>query len=205
MTSLVFHSDLVSPYLWAVTHAATEKGVSWSIETGDPPLHRTLHPFGKMPVLRHGDVTMYEASAIAIYIDRAFSGPPLQPADALGQAEVARWMSVVNAYIFPLMNRLVKERFVVPRQSPDEEWIAAALEPLTAQVSLIADVLACRPFLVGESLTLADSFLLPHLHLATLTPEGSDAIDRAPAAKAWLERMRERPSFGATDILRQRT
>ena len=37
-----------------------------------------IHPFGKMPVLRHGDFTLCESKAIATYLDRAFDGPSFE-------------------------------------------------------------------------------------------------------------------------------
>jgi glutathione S-transferase len=36
-----------------------------------------IHPFGKIPVMRHGDVTLAESRAICGYVDRAFDGPAL--------------------------------------------------------------------------------------------------------------------------------
>ena len=36
------------------------------------PEHLALHPFNRVPILRHGDFTVYETSAIASYIDEAF-------------------------------------------------------------------------------------------------------------------------------------
>jgi glutathione S-transferase len=35
-----------------------------------------VHPLGKIPALRHGDVTLAESRAICFYIDHAFGGPP---------------------------------------------------------------------------------------------------------------------------------
>ena len=110
MATITFHSMADSAYLWTAMLAADEKGVDFDLV----PLalhseeHLRLHPFGKMPVLQHGDVFLYETLAITHYIDRAFNGPPLQPADALGQAEVLRWIGIVNGYVFPVMTRFVK-------------------------------------------------------------------------------------------------
>jgi glutathione S-transferase len=33
---------------------------------------RAIHPFGKIPVLRHRDYELFESKAIATYLDRAF-------------------------------------------------------------------------------------------------------------------------------------
>ena len=43
--------------------------------------HIALHPFERVPILRHGDFTVYETSAIVGYIDDAFDGNNLTPTD----------------------------------------------------------------------------------------------------------------------------
>lgn len=200
---ITFHSSPMSVYLWTATHVAVEKGVAYAINPVDPssPEHRRLHPFGKMPVLQHGEVFIYETAAIAHYIDRSFDGPPLQPADALGQARMLSWISVVNSYLFPVMNGLIKERFIAPTQGrePNEQWIASVQPSLVQQVELIDRTVRNQDFLAGDQLTIADSFLLPHLHFASLAPEGAAALTEAPAARDWLARLRERPSFATSN------
>jgi glutathione S-transferase len=206
MAQIQFHSMAESAYLWAAMQVADEKGVSYElIPLGyRSPEHLKLHPFGKMPVLQHDRHFLYETAAIVHYIDKAFDGPPLQPSDAFGQAEVIRWISIVNAYIFPIMNRFMKERLVRPAfgAKPDQEFIDGALEPLALQVRLIDEAVAAAGFLVGDRLTIADCFLLPHLLFFGITGEGKALLDKAPAAAAWLERMRQRPSFSVSPMTR---
>jgi glutathione S-transferase len=95
------------------------------------------------------------------------------------------------------MNRFMKERMVRPAMGfePDEAFINAAEEPLRIQMRVIEDTLSGSPFLVGDSLTIADSFLLPHLLFFGRTTEGTAFLRKAPAATAWIERMRARPTF----------
>jgi glutathione S-transferase len=188
-----------SAYLWTVMHVADEKCVSYDLAplAYRSPEHLKLHPFGKMPVLQHGDFFVYESAAIAHYVDRAFDGPALQPPGAKGQAHVLRWVSIVNAYVFPVMNRFMKERLVRPNYGakPDLDFIAAAREPLLLQMRLIDEAVTKSAFLVGDAVTLADSFLLPHLLFFGRTPEGAQLLARAEAASAWLQRMTSRKSY----------
>jgi len=199
MAAIVFHSLAESAYLWTAMHVADEKGVAYELkvlECGSSE-HLGLHPFGKMPVLTHGELVLYETAAIAHYIDRAFPGPPLQPADPAGQAQVIRWISVVNAYVFPVMNRFMKEGLVRPNWGfePDRAFLADARGPLELQVRLIDEAVEADGFLVGDKLTLADSFLFPHLLFFARTPEGAALLEAAPAASDWLARLKKRPSY----------
>jgi len=204
MAQVEFHSMPDSAYLWTAMHIADEKGVSYEFKplTYRSPEHLRLHPFGKMPVFKHGDAVIYETTAIAHYLDAAFDGPSLQPASALGQAHMLRWISIVNSYVFPTMNRFTKERLVKPAWGiePDEAFLASAIEPLAIQFGVMDDELAGMPFLAADVLTIADSFLLPHLLFFTLTEEGACLLAGAPNVAAWLVRMRNRPSYSVNPM-----
>ena len=71
-----------SNYVWAVRMVCEEKGVPYELNPVRPhsPDVDAVHPFGKIPVMRHGDVTLCESKAIATYIDRVFDGPKVIPA-----------------------------------------------------------------------------------------------------------------------------
>jgi glutathione S-transferase len=199
---ITIHTDVLSPYGWTARMIAAEKGVPHevaAVNTASPD-HLRLHPFGKMPVLQHGDIIVYETLAIAHYIDRAFPGPALQPVDHMGQTDVLRWISIVNGYVFPVMNGLIKERLATLWREgpPDEDALAGYREPLAQQLALIGEAMDAHPFLVGDRLTLADCFLVTHLHYASQTPEGAEALSVRPSVQGWLDRMRQRPAFVAT-------
>ncbi len=69
------------------------------------PTHLALHPFDRVPILRHGDFTLYETSAIAAYIDEAFDGPKLTPGDPQQRGRMNQWISAVNAYYYQVLER----------------------------------------------------------------------------------------------------
>ena len=204
MATITFHSMADSAYLWTAMHAADEKGVDYEqvhLVLGSPE-HLAMNPFGKMPVMQHGEVVLYETLAIAHYIDRAFAGPVLEPLEPLGQAHMLRWISIINAYVFPTMNRFVKERLVRPAWGfdADEAFLAAAQAPLALQMREIGRAVEDGGYLAGPRLTLADSFLFPHLLFFTRTPEGAAMTRATPAAARWLERMQARPSYAASPM-----
>ena len=199
MAELTFHSMADSAYLWTAMHVADEKSVSYEFVplAYRSPEHLRLQPFGKMPVLQHGNAFLYETLAIAHYIDTVFDGPSLRPVDALGQAHMLRWVSIVNAYVFPTMNRFTKERLVRPAWGfePDHAFIESAKEPLTLQMRLIDEAVGQTEYLVGDEPTIADSFLLPHLLFFGRTPEGAALLAQALHANSWLARMCARTSY----------
>jgi len=72
-----------STYTRVVCMVCEEKAIQYVLT--EKPLRApeilAIHPFGKMPVLRHGDVELFESKAIATYLDRSFAGPHVFPSD----------------------------------------------------------------------------------------------------------------------------
>src|ERR1044071_1725239 len=71
-----------------------------------------------LPITSIQRSTLYETLAITHYIDTAFDGPALRPPSPLEQAHMLRWVSIINAYVFPTMNRFIKERLVRSGSNP---------------------------------------------------------------------------------------
>jgi len=94
-----------STYVHIIRLILTHKNVPYRFRDLEPemgtPAHIALHPFGRVPVLQHGDLTLYETSAIATYIDEAFDGPSLQPHTPAARGRLQQWISSVNAYYYP--------------------------------------------------------------------------------------------------------
>ncbi|MDB5377102.1 MAG: hypothetical protein JWR00_1548, partial [Rubritepida sp.] len=123
-----------STYVHIIRLILTHKNVPYQFRDLEPemgtPAHLALHPFGRVPVLQHGDVTLYETSAIATYIDEAFDGPSLQPQTPATRGRLQQWISSLNAYYYPYMiYHVTHERLVFPKLgiASDEKVVAHAL------------------------------------------------------------------------------
>ena len=80
MDKVTLHTQALSPYGWGARLIACEKGLEVELAPAEVSTadYEALHPFRKMPVLRHGEVVIYESIAIANYLDEAFPGPVLR-------------------------------------------------------------------------------------------------------------------------------
>jgi glutathione S-transferase len=207
MTDITIYGPAMSTYVRTARLAAVEKGITHAIEEVDwgSESHRKLHPFAKVPALRHGDFVLYESEAICRYIDRAFPGPALQPTEVHALARMDQWLSAVRDYVYPVMiEEVVWERLVVPMEGgqPDEAMIAAAVPKMRDQLAVFERALASDPYLAGASPSLADWMLFPIIAYLRVTPEGEAALPNAPKLGAWFARMAARPSALATDPTR---
>jgi glutathione S-transferase len=136
MREFIVHSIAGSPFGRAVLAALEEKGASYRLApvasgTFRSPEHLARHPFGRVPVLDHGDFRLYETQAILRYLDRVLPVPALTPSDPQRAARMDQLMNVNDWYLFQGVgsvigfNRIIKPRLMgVP---PDEEAIKAAI------------------------------------------------------------------------------
>src|SRR5215510_1531504 len=160
--------------------------------------HLALHPFNRVPVLRHGDLTVYETSAIVTYIDETFPRLPLQPRDIPGRARMDQWISMVNSYYYPYMIYHVShERNVFPELGipSDEKVVAHALPKIEVGLTVAERALAHgNEYLLGSELSLADFYLLPSTYSFSIALEAKAMYPKYPAFCRWRERMEGLPT-----------
>jgi glutathione S-transferase len=160
--------------------------------------HLALHPFNRVPILKHDDLIIYETSAIASYVGEAFGGPRLTPQDARERARMNQWVSAVNSYYYPYMiHHVTHERLVFPELgiASDEKIVAHALPKVETALAVAERELAHgQDYLLGSELTIADFFLLPSTFAFSLTEEGKAMYPKYPAFSRWRERMENLPA-----------
>ena len=189
-----------STYVRAVRMVCEEKGVPYTL-VPEPPHSAAvtaLHPFGKIPVMRNGDLELCESKAIATYIDRTNPGPKLIPDDPKLAAEVEKWVSIVNTTIDPVIIREYALAFILAKDGkPDAARVSAAVEKMKQQIPVLEAAVA-NGYLVGDSFTLADINLMPILFYLGRFPEGAALLDGTKNLKAYFERHAARASFKNT-------
>lgn len=203
MSGIQIIGPAFSSYVWVVRMACEEKGVAYELVPASlqSPELRAIHPFGKAPVMRHGDYSLYESKAITTYIDMAFPGPKLIPEDARGAAEVEQWVSLVNTAIDPCLIRSYVVTYLRARLTggaPDRAAIDAVLPAVQTQIDVLDKAVEATGYLAGDSFTLADINLLPILHYVRLSPESGDMVRAAGNLSAYFARHAGRPSYRAS-------
>jgi glutathione S-transferase len=192
-----------SNYVRVVRIACAEKCVPYTLVPLSPhtPEVDAIHPFGKIPVMRYGDVTLGESRAICFYIDHAFDGPDLVPRWPVEGARTEEWISLVNTTIDPLLVRQYLAAYFFPRTQdgrPNRTVIDAALPNMEEHFSVLDRAVAKTGHLVGDSFTLADMNLLPILFYMDKAPESRAMLGRSKSLRAYLERHQARASVKDT-------
>lgn len=207
MTPFVILTTPGSPFARSALAAAIETSAPFSVEAIPPGQHKTaahlaLHPFGNMPVLKHGDFTLYETQAILRYIDRVRGGR-LTPSDPKRAARMDQAMNVNDCYLFRGCSDVIGfQRIVGPQLmglTPDEHAISAAMPHAYAVFNELGRLLGAQAYFAGDQVSLADLMIVSQLDMLSMTPEWN-ALSRANERLVkWLARMRTRPSVAKTD------
>lgn len=165
--------------------------VELNMKAGDnrKPAYLALNPFGQVPTIQDGDVTLFDSNAILVYLAKRYGDASWLPEDPVGAATVQRWLSLSAGQIAygPCAARLVTV-FGAPLDHESAKNIAVKL------FDVLDRELADKPFAAGNQVTLAD--IAAHTYIAH-APEGGVSLEPYPNIRAWLRRVEALPRFVA--------
>ena len=192
-----------SVYTRAARIALAEKGVGFDYVEHDPFAAGAAgpHPFGRVPVLRHGDFEVYETAAIIGYIDDGFDGPGLMPEGARAVARVAQVTGMVDAYgYWPLVRQVYSHAVFRPAvgEAVSVETLAEGLTAAPRVLAALEDV-AGEGLVLNRTMTRADCLLAPMVAAFTSAPQGAEMLAGYPALSEWWGWVRARESVRGTE------
>ena len=165
--------------------AAEEAGLPYDVGTVPFVDRETNHldrqPFGQVPFLADGDVTIFESGAGLLHLAR--QSEKLMPHDAVGVAATLQW---VIAALNSIEMVTVPWWFLQMSGQKDDGltgWMDKRLGQLEA-------VLARRDWLAADRFTVADLIMTDVLRVSKVRAYG----DR-PATETYIERVTARPAF----------
>jgi len=146
------------------------------------------NPFGQVPVIEDGDVTLADSNAILVYLaGRYDKSGAWYPRDALAAARVQQWLSVAAGQLAagPATARVIKV-FGAPLDHARAVAISTQLLPVLDQA------LASSAFLTGAAPTIADVAIYSYTAHA---PEGEVSLEPYRHIRAWVARVEALPGF----------
>jgi len=191
----------LSIHVRKVIVAALEKRLEHRVEVvfpfDPPPGWRDLSPTGKIPALRHGDLTLADSSVILAYLEKRFPEVPLNPSDPSQYARALWFEEYVDSQIAPDVIGLFHQRVLGPmlhKKEPDTAVVRKLLhEDLPPKLDYLEASLQGDYFVAGRvsvaDITLASDLMIFHYVGCKL-----DAA-RHPNLLAHFQRMLGRESF----------
>ncbi len=203
--AITIHGFPVSPHVRAARITFAEKSLPVifnpiGFEDLASDGYRALNPFGKMPTLTQGAVTLYETPALQIYANAIGAGPSLEPADPLARATMVQFIGVAQNYLYPIgVMQLYFQRVLagVFGLEPNNEIGDAAVAPTARHLDVLESGLASG-FLTGAEFSLADIYCGVMVDYIARTNDGRAILATRPRINAWLDGLRARDSFRMT-------
>ncbi|WFU19823.1 glutathione S-transferase family protein [Bradyrhizobium sp. CB3481] len=167
---------------WALEEARLPYRVN-SVPFGDRgPEHFAHQPFGQVPWLTDGDISIFESGAILLHLGELSSA--LMPADPRGRSEVTKWVfaalnSVEMAGLPWVMFKFMGE----PASKFLDEFLKIRLkylEPVLARREWLAGSFSVADILMSDVLRPIDRF---------------DGLAGHPACRDYMARATARPAF----------
>ena len=165
--------------------------VSFVGETRTPEFLK-LNPNGHIPVLRDGDLVIWESMAINLYLARKYDTQGLWPRTPEDEGRAFQWSFwAITELEEPTLTTLMHRR-LLPAAQRDAKKADDAAERFKKPLAVLEGALATRPNLLGDTFTVADLNVAAILAWAPLA--GLD-LSAAPKAAAWVGRAAARPAF----------
>ncbi|GGA53218.1 glutathione S-transferase family protein [Pelagibacterium lentulum] len=194
--------------LWGRASSANVQKAVWALEeTGttfirtdvagrfggtDTPEFIAMNPNRLVPVLTHGDLTMWESHAIVRYVAAQFGTDTLWPNEPAERAIIDQWTDWTATTFQPAWLRLFWTLVRTPEAQRDAAAIDAALEASVRAMRIMDAQLQKTAYLAGDDFSYADIVAGASLY-RWFTME----IERPSMSgvEAWHERLKQRPGF----------
>jgi glutathione S-transferase len=145
------------------------------------------NPFGQVPVIEDGAITLSDSNAILVYLATRYGDASWLPRDAEGAAAVQRYLSLAAGEIArgPALARVINV-FGLPLDRDAAQAVAKQL------FAVLNEQLATRMFLAGSHPTIAD--VADYSYIAH-APEGGISLADYGNIRSWLGRIEALPGF----------
>ena len=191
----------LSIHVRKVIVTALEKRLEHQVETvfpfDPPPGWRDLSPTGKIPAMKHGDLTLADSSVIVAYLEKRFPELPLSPSDPAQYARALWFEEYVDSQIAPDVIGLFQQKILAPLVHKREPVAAVIDRLLNEDLPPKLDYLERSlqgDYLVGGRVSVADITLASDLTIFHYIGCTLDAA-RYPNLLAHFKRMLKRDSF----------
>ena len=171
---------------WALEEAALPYRVASAPFDGRGPAHLAHQPFGQVPWLTDGDLSIFETGAILLHLGER--SPQLMPTDPRGRTEATQWVfAALNSVEMASLPWGMSKFMGHPTDTAAWKFVDDFLK---LRLKHLEPVLARREWLAG-SFSVADILMSDVLRVI----DDFDALADSPACRAYVARATGRPAF----------
>lgn len=185
----------VQKAVWALEETGTpyiRKDVGGRFGGIDTPQFVAMNPNRLVPVLQHGDLTMWESHAIVRYVAARFGESALWPAEPVRRAFVDQWTDWTATTFQPAWVGLFWLLVRTPQDQREPAAIAEAHKASVAALRIMNAQLQKTGYLAGNDFSYADIVAGTALYRWYTMDIERPSL---PGVDGWHERLRQRPGF----------
>ncbi|MDS9467016.1 glutathione S-transferase family protein [Paracoccus sp. MBLB3053] len=169
--------------------ACEEAGLPYQIETTPvrekSPQHFARQPFGQIPILRDGEIELFESGAILLYLGEDHD--ILMPRERKARTQTQQWLiAALNSLEPVVMSYVVAKLF-----DKDENAANLARPRLHDRLKQLVPVIEGRDFIAADRFTIADILMTDIIRGV----ESFGELGDYPALRAYAEPILARPAF----------
>ncbi len=170
--------------------------ISVDVSSGEhrQPHFLAINPFGKIPALVDGDLTIAESVAIMMYLAERYGAGRFIPQDVQLRAQMHQWMYFLVAEIEQPLWRSALHTVIYPEAERQPAELPLAQRDCRRMLAPLERHMAQREFLAGESVSVADFSAAYTLDWA----QESGWLDQSPNLSKFVARMYARPAAPPT-------
>ena len=189
-------SSNVQVAMWAVAELGlAHERIDWGGAFGgnDDPEYRAMNPNGLIPVMKDGDLVLWESPAILRYLAARYGDEAFCPADPGKRARLDMWAEWAKTSIAPeLIYKVFWQLVRTAPQDRSQTIVDSGVNALKALMLRLDARLGEGAFLGGDDLCFAD-IMAGHLLYRYYTVP----FDRAatPNVDAYYQRLQQRPAY----------
>lgn len=157
------------------------------------PEYLALNPNGRVPTLVDGDLVLFESMAINLYLAKKYGGA-LYPDNPADEARAIQWSIWGLSEIEPLQMELVVNVLMRSKEDQDQAAMQGAAKALQRPLKVLDGVLADRPYLLGDTFSIADLNLAAVMALLAMVKHDYSEHSNV---KRWADACYGRPSYAA--------
>ena len=154
-----------------------------------------MNPMGLVPVIRDGDVTMFESNAIVRYLSARYGGGAMRPEEHHQLAMAEQWMEWQQNAFAPAVGVLFLNGVRLPADKRNAAAFAEAELKAIEALRIADDHLSRHDWFAGAQFSFGDivmgCFLWRYMGIECRKPD-------MPHLEEWLEALEEREAFHDT-------
>jgi glutathione S-transferase len=156
------------------------------------PNYLKMNPNALVPVIKDGDVTMFESNAIVRFLGARYGEGTLRPKDPKTLAAAEQWMEWQQQNVVPAISAIFMNEVRLSKAQRNEKAIADGEATLARMLPIANNALASSKWFAGDSFTFAD-IVLGVLYWRYFKL-GGKSLGLSHITR-WFEALQQRPAY----------